>query len=1193
MNFFSPLPFVRPVHASSYPDKQATNNNFLLFPFCKARVAPPILAIVLLFISSLSAFAQVKEEWVARYNGPDNELDAAYHMVMDDEGNIYVTGASGNINTVNGQMRYDYATVKYNAAGEEQWVARYNGPANGHDQPTAIALDAEGNVYVTGESEESIDVFTDKYDYATVKYNSKGEEQWVARYNGPANDHDRPKAIATDAEGNVYVTGAASGYNENRRRMYEYATVKYNSDGEEQWVASFYGQDISTNKSGDHKPVAMEIDTEGNIYVTGFSEDLGSTGNDFATVKYNPSGEEQWVARYVGDDIEELAIPSGHDEPSDIALDAKGNVYVTGYSTKGHLNEEYDYTTIKYNTQGGEEWVAIYKANASYIADDLRNPYPHNIPPSIAISEGGDVYIAGATYDGETDMDYTTIRYNASGKEQWVKKYNGSANSNGEAYDVEIGIDGYIYVTGSDNDSNTSNDIATVKYNSAGEEQWVTRYNGPGNGADGVRVMKVDAEGNIFLAGHSVGDGTGADFTVIKYTQDLVIPVPAELSAEGVSDSQINLSWQANMEDIDGFVLERATNPDFTGSVAYIRLAADRTSYEDKNKTADVTFFYRIKAVKGDASSDYSAVVAAAATAESANQPPVVDAGEDKTISLPADSVSFTATASDPDGEIVSYLWEQLEGPSANFKGADTNTLLVTGLEEGSYTFEVTVTDDKGNTAADQVKLTVNPESEENTPPIAHAGEDQTVTAGSDGTASVTLDGSGSSDPDGSINRYEWSKDGEEFMKGVTPTVSLPVGIHTITLTVYDNEWVTDTDEVEITVNAAPDFAAPSNLTARSVSDSQINLSWQEYGAEEDGFVLERATNAHFTGSVAYIQLPAGRTSYEDGNKSKDVTFCYRLKAVKGDDASPYSNIATATAGSTPEQTGPVADAGKDQTITAGEDGMAVVSLDGSASSVAEGSMADYRWTLGGEEIATGVNPTVTLATGTHAITLTVTDGEGATDSDEVIITVQDPEAELAAPAHLSAEGVSASQINLSWNDHASDQDGFVLERATNPDFTGSVAYISIPAHTTSYEDRNKATDVTFYYRVKAVKGDISSGYSNIASATATHSAGSSMRVAGSASENMEGLAEASLQVYPNPLQQEFTVKLHNDFEGPVRLILFDATGRIMMAEDFEKTSIEHAEKIQLSGLSLPHGVYFLKLSGEGMDEKMIRLLKE
>jgi hypothetical protein len=104
----------------------------------------------------------------------------------------------------------------------------------------------------------------------------------------------------------------------------------------------------------------------------------------------------------------------------------------------------------------------------------------------------------------------------------------------------------------------------------------------------------------------------------------------------------------------------------------------------------------------------------------------------------------------------------------------------------------------------------------------------------------------------------------------------------------------------------------------------------------------------------------------------------------------------------------PTADAGPDQIVTDSDgsgSGNESVALDGSASSDSDGSIVSYVWTLDGVEIATGATPTVDLAVGVHTITLTVTDDDGATGSDEVVITVSPP----AASATLTFQVASAA----------------------------------------------------------------------------------------------------------------------------------------------------------------------------------------
>jgi uncharacterized delta-60 repeat protein len=419
------------------------------------------------------------ELWVARYNDPENEYDIASALAVDEPGNVYVTGRSERSGT-----SYDYDTVKYNSSGTELWVARYNGTGNGIDRTTALAVDASGNVYVTGTSYGS----GTSYDYATVKYNSSGTELWVARYNGPGNIIDRANALAVDESGNVYVTGGSYGSGTSR----DYATVKYNSSGTELWVARYNGPE-----NGDDYATALAVDASGNVYVTGWRDGSG-TYSDFATVKYNSSGTELWVARYNGSG-------NGDDRATALAVDASGNVYVTG--TSYGSGTSYDYATVKYNSSGTELWVARYNGPGNII--DRAN--------ALAVDESGNVYVTGGSDGSGTSYDYATVKYNSSGTELWVARYNGPGNGDDYATALAVDASGNVYVTGWSDGSGTYSDFATVKYNSSGTELWVARYNGPGNGDDRATALAVDASGNVYVTGESESSGTYSDYATVKY----------------------------------------------------------------------------------------------------------------------------------------------------------------------------------------------------------------------------------------------------------------------------------------------------------------------------------------------------------------------------------------------------------------------------------------------------------------------------------------------------------------------------------------------------------------------------------------------------------------------------------------------------------------------------------------------------
>ena len=433
-----------------------------------------------------SPLGGVQQEWIAFYNGGYG-FDVAYAIAVDGSGNVYVTGSSVGPGSCNFNCN-DYATIKYNNSGTQEWVARYNGPANDDDHATAIAVDASGNVYVTGAS---IGTTWPDYDYATIKYDASGNQLWVARYNGPANGFDSASAIAVDASGNVYVTGASEG---SGTGPHDYATVKYNSSGQQQWVARYNGPG-----NGDDEAYGIAVDASGNVYVTGYSEGSG-TGNDFATIKYDASGNQLWVARYNG--------PSNLDDYGKaIAIDGSGNVYVTGSSVDS-VNG-FDYGTVKYNSDGQQQWVARYNGPANQ--DD--EPY------AMAVDSSGNVYVTGYSTGLDSGYDYTTIKYDASGNQLWVARYNGDANLLDIAYAIALDSTGNVYVTGWSVGVGTGYDYATVKYDSSGQQQWVQRYDGSGHVDDQAYAIAVDSSANVYVTGYSEDSSGVSDFTTIKYSQ--------------------------------------------------------------------------------------------------------------------------------------------------------------------------------------------------------------------------------------------------------------------------------------------------------------------------------------------------------------------------------------------------------------------------------------------------------------------------------------------------------------------------------------------------------------------------------------------------------------------------------------------------------------------------------------------------
>jgi hypothetical protein len=408
--------------------------------------------------------------WVKRYNGPGKTDDGANAITVDGGGNVYVTGWSNGTSSA-----ADYATIKYDKNGSQQWVRRYNGPGNDNDAASAIAVDGNGNVYVTGYSvgESSLS------DYATIKYDTNGNQKWVRRYNGSGNMYDEASAIAVDGSGNVYVTGSSEGPSLNP----DYVTIKYDTNGNRKWVKRYNSPYNKTDRA-----TAIAVDWSGNVYVTGDSS--RGINSYYATIKYDKYGNQKWVKGYHS--LDGLAKA--------ITVDGSGSVYVTGWSS--HNN----YTTIKYDTNGNTKWLRTYSRGL------------HNYAKTIALDGSRNVYVTGSS-DGASGYrsDYATIKYDTNGNRKWVKCYNHTGKYDDMANAIAVDGGGNVYVTGVSHQISYVSDYATIKYDTNGNEKWVRFYNGPDDSFDDANAIAVDGGGNVYVTGWSYGTSSSYDSATIKY----------------------------------------------------------------------------------------------------------------------------------------------------------------------------------------------------------------------------------------------------------------------------------------------------------------------------------------------------------------------------------------------------------------------------------------------------------------------------------------------------------------------------------------------------------------------------------------------------------------------------------------------------------------------------------------------------
>jgi len=425
--------------------------------------------------------------WVTYYGG--NGQDKSSQAVADDTGNVYMAGSTistSNIATTGayqsaygGSTHFDAFLVKFNTAGTRLWATYFGN--TGEETGQSVALDVSGNVYLAGITSSGGSVMSTAGAYQTTfggfedaflaKFNNGGNTLLWSTYFGGAGD-DAAEYVATDASGNVYLTGytsstfgiATSGsFQSSNGGGYDAYLAQFDASGSLQW-ATYYGD------TGSESALGLAFDASGNVYMTGptnstaniatpgaLQTSYGGGLSDAFLVQFDVTGAQQWATYYGG---------AGKDIGCGVATDTFGNVFLTGLA----------------GSTTGIATAGSYQSSNS----------------------GG-------------SADAFLVRFDNSGVRKWGTYFGGVSDDFG--YAVATDALGNTYVTGETNSSSKiatptayqtmlsgNTDVFVAEFDTSGNRTWSTYYGGPGE--DVARSIALDVSGNIYIAGYTAS-GSG------------------------------------------------------------------------------------------------------------------------------------------------------------------------------------------------------------------------------------------------------------------------------------------------------------------------------------------------------------------------------------------------------------------------------------------------------------------------------------------------------------------------------------------------------------------------------------------------------------------------------------------------------------------------------------------------------------
>ncbi|MFA6541724.1 MAG: T9SS type A sorting domain-containing protein [Bacteroidota bacterium] len=291
-------------------------------------------------------------------------------------GDVYVTGTAWIISPPDSpKTREGYITLKYDRSGTIKWHNVYNGSRDSADIATALCIDGDGNVHVTGYGYDN----ADKYEYSTIKYDTSGSPQWIAHHSQSGSKDNIAEDIVFSSTGLIYVSGRT-------------ALICYSANGNELWVEPISVLDTK-----------VILDRTNNIIVIGSVIDSTSYNYImYGIKKYDSQGGKQWSHVFDG--------PLESNMKSDIVVDRKNNIYAVGTASVSTLFPSLrNPVIVKYDSAGNKKWFIREK--------DFGTSH------SFVLDSNDDIYISYFTQDSLVTIKYQQIITQVDDNNHIVKSF--------------------------------------------------------------------------------------------------------------------------------------------------------------------------------------------------------------------------------------------------------------------------------------------------------------------------------------------------------------------------------------------------------------------------------------------------------------------------------------------------------------------------------------------------------------------------------------------------------------------------------------------------------------------------------------------------------------------------------------------------------------------------------------------------